>query len=233
MSLWHKTLFYLGLVDEDAPHYEAADEEPEGFGMAPQRPAQSARPRRPQPAQDPRYRQPMRSPGVDPGGVPAALTTGERMAAGRQSGEPVMPRQSGVQGRRVEPPMTARRRPAIDRALSESGVVVTPADRPLVRTLTDSDLESEVIVARSYTDAQILADHIRANIPVVLDLRKVEPAMVRRLVDFASGLTYALGGSMRKIGQGVVLVNPANVNISRDEKRRLKELGYYQAPEES
>ena len=38
---------------------------------------------------------------------------------------------------------------------------------------------------------------------------------------------------MRKIGQGVVLVNPANVNISRDEKRRLKELGYYQAPEES
>ena len=117
--------------------------------------------------------------------------------------------------------------------MSEAGVTVSPVDRPMVRTVSDADLECEVIVARSYTDAQVLADHIRANIPVVLDLRKVEPAMVRRLVDFSSGLTYALGGSMRKIGQGVVLVNPANVNISRDEKRRLKELGYYQAPEES
>ena len=55
--------------------------------------------------------------------------------------------------------------------------------------------------------------------------------MVRRLVDFASGLTYALGGSMRKIGQGVILVTPANVNITRDERARLAEMGYYQASE--
>jgi cell division inhibitor SepF len=116
--------------------------------------------------------------------------------------------------------------------MGEAGVVIRPADSPLVRTVSGDDLESEVIVATSYSDAQLLADHIRATIPVVLDLRKVEPAMVRRLVDFASGLTYALGGSMRKIGQGVILVTPANVNLSRDERRRLRELGYYQAPEE-
>jgi cell division inhibitor SepF len=138
----------------------------------------------------------------------------------------------GVQGRRVEPPLTGRRRTAADGALAEAGVVIRPPDSPLVRTVSDHDLESEVIVATSYSDAQLLADHIRATIPVVLDLRKVEPAMVRRLVDFASGLTYALGGSMRKIGQGVILVTPANVNLTRDERRRLKELGYYQAPEE-
>jgi cell division inhibitor SepF len=119
-----------------------------------------------------------------------------------------------------------------DQALNDSGVVVNPNDRPLVRTFSsDSDLESEVIVARSYSDAQAVADHLRSSLPVVLDLRKVEPAMVRRLVDFSSGLTYALGGSMRKIGQGVVLVTPPNVNISRDERRRLRELGYHEAPE--
>jgi cell division inhibitor SepF len=101
-----------------------------------------------------------------------------------------------------------------------------------VRTITDRDLQSEIIVARSYSDAQALADHIRAACPVVLDLRKVEPAMVRRLVDFASGLTYALGGHMRKIGQGVILVTPANVNITRDERARLAEMGYYQVTEE-
>ncbi len=126
---------------------------------------------------------------------------------------------------------TLRRSISNDSALTEAGVVVRPPDTPLVRTISDSDLECEVIVATSYSDAQLLADHIRSSIPVVLDLRKVEPAMVRRLVDFASGLTYALGGSMRKIGQGVILVRPQNLNLSRDERRRLKELGYYQGPE--
>ncbi|OFW66653.1 MAG: hypothetical protein A2Z12_08470 [Actinobacteria bacterium RBG_16_68_21] len=233
MGLWQKTLFYLGLVDEDAPQFEAPYSDQDD-PMGTQRPYAAPSGRTRQQSSPSQYRQPMRSGGgQDESRLGPTLTTGERMAASRLPGEPViLPRQSGVQGRRVEPPMTARRRPVADRSFSEAGVMVTPADRPLIRTVTDADLESEVIVARSYTDAQILADHIRANIPVVLDLRKVEPAMVRRLVDFASGLTYALGGSMRKIGQGVVLVNPANVNISRDEKRRLKELGYYQAPEE-
>ena len=240
MGVWQKTLFYLGLVDEDAPEYDApySDQPSVDPGMGVQRsyaPPTRGGPEQQAPTrQQQRPRQPMRSQGgEDRSAVSPSLTTGERFAADRRPGEPVMPQRSGVQGRRVEPPMAVRRRPSADRALSDSGVVVTAGNRPLVRTVSDADLESEVIVARSYTDAQILADHIRANIPVVLDLRKVEPAMVRRLVDFASGLTYALGGSMRKVGQGVVLVNPANVNISRDEKRRLKDLGYYQAPEES
>lgn len=202
MGLWQKTLFYLGLVDED----EAATHAPGGM----------------------------------PGGA-VPLSGEENLATSQPAAEPapggrrVEP--SGTRtpggGRRVEPSTVGRRRMPTHDALAEAGVVVTPADRPLVRTVSDSDLESEVITARSYSDAQLLADHMRANFPVVLDLRKVEPAMVRRLVDFASGLTYALGGSMRKIGQGVILVTPANVNISRDERRRLGDLGYYQAPEEA
>lgn len=249
MSLWHKTLFYLGLVDEDAVEEEQYAGQ-QGFDQ-PDRAAplggepprqQVGRPpgarhstgRQPPPRQPQRPRVPLgraepEEPNLDP-----TLTTGERIAANRRGEPRVVPSPSGVQGRRVEPPMTTRRRSVGgDPAMSESGVTVTPADRPMVRTVSDADLECEVIVARSYTDAQLLADHIRANIPVVLDLRKVEPAMVRRLVDFSSGLTYALGGSMRKIGQGVVLVSPGNFNISREEKRRLKELGYYQASEES
>lgn len=247
--MWQRTLFYLGLVDEDAVEEDQyagqqAWDQPEraaSQGREPSRqtPGPPSTARQQQPRQQPQ-RQPQRprvslgrsefdEPNLDP-----TLTTGERIAANRRGERRVVPSPSGVQGRRVEPPMTTRRRRVGgDPSMSESGVTVTPADRPMVRTVSDADLECEVILARSYTDAQVLADHIRANIPVVLDLRKVEPAMVRRLVDFSSGLTYALGGSMRKIGQGVVLVNPANVNISREEKRRLKELGYYQAPEES
>jgi len=243
VGLWHRTLFYLGLVDEDAV---GADDP---YGDDPRAGQDATQPRR-QPTrqtvgrasgnrQQPQQgRQPARPrvalgrPEPEELNLDPTLTTGERIAANRR-GEPSPTGPTGVQGRRVEPPMSTRRRPVGDPSFSDSGVTVTPASRPMVRTVSDADLECEVIVARSYTDAQVLADHIRATIPVVLDLRKVEPAMVRRLVDFSSGLTYALGGSMRKIGQGVVLVCPANVNITREEKRRLKDLGYYQAPEES
>ena len=242
MSLWQRTLFYLGLVDEDAidadgpyptqPGYDQP--EPATRGRQPSRQGVGRPPGgRQQPGRQPqRSRLPVGRQEPDELNLDPTLTTGERIAANRRP-EPRVQGSIGVQGRRVEPPMSTRRRSAGDPSFSDAGVRVTPAGRPLIGDVSDSDLESEVIVARSYTDAQILADHIRASIPVVLDLRKVEPAMVRRLVDFSSGLTYALGGSMRKIGQGVVLVSPANVNITREEKRRLKELGYYQAPEES
>lgn len=216
MGMWQKTLFYLGLVDEDDPGSYAAP------GAHPQQPA-GRRPVQQQPVQ------------ARPD-VAVRRNSPRRAEAPQQRAEPAMPTAgAGVQGRRVEPPMTTRgraRATSADSALAEAGVVIRPPDTPLVRTVSDNELESEVIVATSYSDAQLLADHIRSTIPVVLDLRKVEPAMVRRLVDFASGLTYALGGSMRKIGQGVILVTPQNLNLSRDERRRLKELGYYQAPEE-
>jgi cell division inhibitor SepF len=229
MGIWQKTLFYLGLVDEDDPGSYAGDA-PTRAPAARQAPPVARR-------QQPTGEQPIarRTPTVQRRSIEVPPAGGEGVVARRpgQQRQPLPPQGSqGVQGRRVEPPLSGRRRAPSDGPMGEAGVVIRPADSPLVRTVTGDDLESEVIVATSYSDAQLLADHIRSTIPVVLDLRKVEPAMVRRLVDFASGLTYALGGSMRKIGQGVILVTPANVNLSRDERRRLRELGYYQAPEE-
>lgn len=203
-NLWQKALFYLGLVDEDEPGPEGAS--PAGLSGAG-----------------------YRSPGAieEP---PVTVTPGRRS-------EPAPPVVTGGRrveppaGRRVEPPMSPRRRTSTEGALTDAGVIVDTTPYDAVRTVSDHDLETHIITARSYADAQLLADHIRANSPVVLDLRTVEPAMVRRLVDFASGLTYALGGSMRKIGQGVILVTPANVNVGRDERRRLQSLGYYQISE--
>lgn len=206
-NLWQKALFYLGLVDEDEPAPETVS--PAG------RPGVGYRP-------EGEVDQP-----------PVTVTPARRVepvAGGARRVEPPVGRVA--QGaRRVEPPMSPRRRTSTEGALTEAGVIMDTTDYSGVRTVTDHDLETHIITARSYADAQLLADHIRANAPVVLDLRKVEPAMVRRLVDFASGLTYALGGSMRKIGQGVILVTPANVNVGRDERRRLQSQGYYQISE--
>jgi cell division inhibitor SepF len=200
-SVWQRALFYLGLVDEDEPGYEP--------GMSPQS----------------RVGQPAGPPNQEHG-----YEEQQTVRPGRRV-EPVMPAEVRS-GRRVEPPLGGRRRTTTtEGALTDAGVIVNPGEPSNVRTVTNQDLETEVITARSYADAQQLADHIRLAQPVVLDLRKVEPALVRRLVDFARGLTYALGGTMRKIGQGVILVTPANVNVSRDERRRLQSLGYYQVPE--
>lgn len=227
MGIWQKTLFYLGLVDEDDPGSY-------GGSYAQQQPARQAPPpvarRQQMTGEQPVAR---RTPTVQRRSVDQYGDEQGSYRVPQQRG-PLPPQGSqGVQGRRVEPPLAGRRRPSMEGSPGGSGVVIRPADSPLVRTVSSDELESEVIVATSYSDAQLLADHIRSTIPVVLDLRKVEPAMVRRLVDFASGLTYALGGSMRKIGQGVILVTPANVNLSRDERRRLQELGYHQAPEQA
>lgn len=209
-NMWQKALFYLGLVDED----ESSPEMGSPVGRAGARYRAEASPEEP----------------------PVTITPARRAEPALPSpmpGRRVEPPSGrlGPAGRRVEPPNVPRRRPSTEGALTDAGVIVDTTDFSGVRTVADHDLETHIITARTYADAQLLADHIRANAPVVLDLRKVEPAMVRRLVDFASGLTYALGGSMRKIGQGVILVTPANVNVGRDERRRLQDLGYYQISE--
>ena len=86
---------------------------------------------------------------------------------------------------------------------------------------------TETIEARGFSDAKKIADFLRERIPVIVNLRGADPAVVRRLVDFTSGLVYALDGSMRKVSEGVLLVSPPRVKILERELRRLSELGLY------
>jgi FtsZ-interacting cell division protein YlmF len=139
----------------------------------------------------------------------------------------------GVVGRRVEPPSMTRRRVSENPSHAEAGMIVQgQPGAPLEAESVSPQMhnESELVVARSFDDAKALADHIRASRPVVMDLRGTEPEMVRRLVDFASGLTYALAGNMSKIAQGVILVTPPNTGISVSERQRLADLGLYAGP---
>ncbi len=123
------------------------------------------------------------------------------------------------QSRRVEPPPTAR---AATRPQSRSG---SSDSIGLVRPV---EVQSDILVVEEFGDARILADRVRDRTPVVLDMRRATPDLVRRVVDFSSGLIYALDGSMRKVGDGLVLVLPPRVILSRDEKRRLTTLGAYE-----
>jgi cell division inhibitor SepF len=131
-------------------------------------------------------------------------------------------RHEGVVGRRVEPP--AGRTPAAE---SERTLVTAAPTGAGVRQVKSTEAHCDIIEAVNFGDAKLLADRIRGRVPVVLNLRATDPDMVRRLVDFASGLTYALDGTMRKISEGVIMVLPPRVSLGREEKRRLADLGLY------
>jgi cell division inhibitor SepF len=200
-SLWQKTLFYLGLVDDE--QIEAAEETPQD----PQTQVRTVEPpRRP------------RGMAVQP---PLSRPTPTPANEEPRSLRPP----SVVAGRRVEPPAATRRKVSDNMDHAEAGVLI----RPGAAAPAGGPDETPIIPARTLSDAQTLADHIRAGKAVVLDLRDTESAMVRRLVDFSSGLTYALDGRMVKIAKGVILVTPGGVVIPVSEQRRLADLGLYTA----
>lgn len=128
-------------------------------------------------------------------------------------------RGSEVRGRRVEPPAVARR--------TEHAGTRQHSTPSAVRAVPTADAQSDIIEVKTFDHAKLLADRIRDRTPVVLDLRATDPDMVRRIIDFSTGLTYALDGSMRKIADGVILVSPPRVSIGREEKRRLASLGLF------
>ena len=136
-------------------------------------------------------------------------------------------RTEGVVGRRVEPP--AGRVPASG---TDRTVLSAARGTGAVRQVKSADAQCDVVEATDFSDAKLLADRIRERVPVVLNLRATDPDMVRRLVDFASGLTYALDGTMRKISEGVIMVLPPRVSLGREEKRRLADLGLYSTAED-
>jgi cell division inhibitor SepF len=83
-----------------------------------------------------------------------------------------------------------------------------------------------VVGPRSFNDAQEVADKFKINVPVILNLQGVERDLARRIIDFASGLCYGLGGQMERVANQVYLLTPSDVEVSPEERRRLRERGY-------
>lgn len=82
-----------------------------------------------------------------------------------------------------------------------------------------------VVVAepRVYDDVQTLADHLKNRRPVIVNLEKADPEMGRRVIDFLSGAIYALNGSLQKVGSGIFLCVPSNMDITSEIRDQIKE----------
>ncbi len=90
-----------------------------------------------------------------------------------------------------------------------------------------SGFSMHVVTPRSFNDAQQVADEFKARKPVIINLQNSDRELSKRLIDFASGMTYALGGGMQRISQGIFLLTPADVEVSAEEKARLLEGGFF------
>jgi cell division inhibitor SepF len=103
--------------------------------------------------------------------------------------------------------------------------VVTPRSSS-VRPLSADSAKVEVVAPSRFGDAKDIADCLKSNRPVIVNLQVAERDLQRRMIDFCSGVTYALSGEMEKVADQVFLLAPTNVKLSEEERQRLQARGF-------
>jgi cell division inhibitor SepF len=130
-------------------------------------------------------------------------------------------------------PSSRRRRDEIDDIFADDEPLSSPRTRVLRPVDTGnggnggSDVQVHLVIPRNFNDAQQVADQFKRTVPVILNLQTTDHELSKRLIDFASGLTYALDGGMQRIAEKVFLLTPRNVEVSAEEKARLIDKGFF------
>jgi len=174
-DLWHRTLVYFGMADDEEEDFP--DQEPAAANPRPQEELEQS------------YRE---RPNV----------------------------------RRLGP----RRNDDFDEIFSDDQPVGSGARSTPIRAVDPArpaQMEVHLVVPKSFNDAQQIADKFKATVPVILNLQSAETDLAKRLIDFASGLTYALDGGMQRVADKVFLLTPRNVEVSAEERARLLEKGFF------
>ena len=112
-------------------------------------------------------------------------------------------------------PTTVRAQPQRD----DSSVQLRPSGSSTggtVRKLTQTTAEPVAIRPTRYDQAKDIADLLRSGQPVAMNIGAADSEIARRLIDFASGMTYGIEGKMEKIAPGVFLLTPRGTRVIRD-----------------
>jgi cell division inhibitor SepF len=90
-----------------------------------------------------------------------------------------------------------------------SGVTVQPQRSSVVRPIVPvASSKPHTVTPKSFQDAQEIADRLKAGVPVIVNLQAADRDLMRRIIDFSSGLTYGLGGEMERTADRVYLLTP-------------------------
>ncbi len=131
-----------------------------------------------------------------------------------------IPRESAVPSAQVKAaPSTVAPRPTAVRAV--------PVDTSISPTAAvQASARVHVVAPSRFGDAKEIADRLKDNRPVIVNLQMADRDLQRRMIDFCSGVTYALSGEMEKVADQVFLLAPTNVKVSDEERQRLVERGF-------
>jgi cell division inhibitor SepF len=212
-------MVYLGLQDDDEyaagyDQYGYGGGHDDGYGTHPGT----------HPGHDDPYGHPVEPPHPGGGGEYAEVGAGPR----------AFPETRDVRPLRDVQPTPAPRDPY---ASGDPAVRPVPRDEPpsgvtvsrpsVVRAVPTTAARVHVVEPHGFNDAPEIGDRVKENQAVILNLQGVSRELQRRLIDFSSGLAYAVGGSMSRVAESVFLISPLNVQLSEEEKERLEARGLY------
>ena len=80
-------------------------------------------------------------------------------------------------------------------------------------TLPSNGGKMILLEPRAYSESQHIADHLKKRNTVVVNMKRVTSDQAKRIVDFLSGTVYAISGDMQKIGNGIFLCTPKNIDV--------------------
>lgn len=114
-----------------------------------------------------------------------------------------------------EPPVSApepERKPFF-----KSKTTAMPASKTISIPMAQKQVKVIVLEPVSFDDSQKIADYLNGSQPVVVNFEATDKVVMKRMTDFISGVVYALGGSMKKIGHNILVCAPKNVDINADD----------------
>ncbi len=101
-------------------------------------------------------------------------------------------------------------------------------ERPAVlQPVSVSQVRMHMIEPKSFNDAEQVGQKFKSDIPVIINLQMADAELAKRLIDFASGLTYGLDGGIQRVADKVFLLTPHNVDVSAEDKKWLREKGFF------
>jgi len=130
----------------------------------------------------------------------------------------------------VEADAPIRPEPVAVRGLERGGHPAVQHAEHIVRTIPQPRSASASIhktEPKRFNEARDLGDRFRDGVPVIMNLQGTDDIIARRLVDFASGLVFGLDGKIELVANRVYLLTPANMEVSAEERERLREGGFY------
>ena len=90
-----------------------------------------------------------------------------------------------------------------------------------------ANMQMHIVEPKSFTEAQSIGDKFKQGTPVIMNMASTSPDLAKRLLDFASGLTYGLDGGLQKVSDRVFMLTPHNVDVTDADRRRLRDTGLF------